>query len=96
MVIDLSTTLACANIVDPNFARASFIKSLDMGINKICDIYVVSDASSICSGVIGSTNLNEKISIIAINVELMNTANYTKMRKLMALKLACGIPLVLE
>lgn len=76
VVIDLSTTLACANIVDSNFARPRFIKSLDMGINKICDIYVVSDASSICSGVISSTNLNEKSCLIVINVKIMNTATY--------------------
>jgi hypothetical protein len=60
LVIDLSTTLACSNIVDSNFAWLSFIKSFDMGIYKICDIDVVPNASSICSGVIGSTNLKEK------------------------------------
>jgi hypothetical protein len=49
--------LACSNIVDSNFAWLSFIKSFDMGIYKICDIDVVPNASSICSGVISSTNL---------------------------------------
>jgi hypothetical protein len=60
LVIDLSTTLSCSDIVDSNFAWLSFTKSFDMGIYKICDIDVVPNASSICSGVISSTNLKEQ------------------------------------
>lgn len=81
MVIDLSTTLACSDIVDSNFAWLSFIKSFDMGIYKICDIDVVPNASSICSGVISSTNLKRAknhIYAIVIHVKLMDAATIQK------------------
>jgi len=90
LVIDLSTTLACSDIVDSNFAWLSFAKSFYMGIYKICDIDVVPDASSICSGVISSTNLKRAknhIYTIVIHVKLMDEATYTKVKgELMALK----------
>ena len=57
MIIKLSTTFPCADIVDSNFVRLSFTKSFDMSIIKICDIDVVSYASSISSRVVCSSNL---------------------------------------
>ncbi|XP_062191885.1 uncharacterized protein LOC133895512 [Phragmites australis] len=36
--------------INSNFASLIFIKSFDMGIDKICGIFVVHNASSICSG----------------------------------------------
>jgi hypothetical protein len=59
LVIGLSTTSLCPNIVDSNFARLSFIKSFDMSVNKICDIYVIPNTCSICRWVIVSSNLME-------------------------------------
>lgn len=53
------TTMSCANIVDSNFARLSFIKSFHMSINEIRDINIVPYASSISCRVISSPNLQQ-------------------------------------
>jgi hypothetical protein len=72
-VIGLSTTLPCPNIVDSNFARLSFTKSFDMGVDKICDIYVIPNTCSICRGVISSSNLKE-IPLLFSNLKLISAA----------------------
>jgi hypothetical protein len=59
-LINLSTTLPCADIVDSNFARRSFTKSFGMSINKICDIYVVPNTSTVSSRVVCSSDLDGK------------------------------------
>lgn len=51
--------MSCANIVDSNFARLSFIKSFHMSINEIRDINIVPYASSISCRVISSPNLQQ-------------------------------------
>jgi hypothetical protein len=84
LVIDLSTTLACSDVVDSNFAWLSFTESFDMGIYKVCDIDVVPNTSSICSGVISSTNLKEKrnhIYTVVIHIKLMDAATYAEVKK---------------
>lgn len=77
MIINLSTTFPCADIVDSNFARLSFTKSFDMSINKICDIDVVPYASSISGRVVRSSNLKgadqkSYTVIILCNVKVMD------------------------